>query len=135
MAGIGHVGLDKGRNTHRWTFSVQDTGPGLDESHATSLAQELSDATVVSEQTKDASEDRRRDIPGAETVASRNRCGAGSTPWGRHRGVVVVKRLCELLDASLDLATEPGQGSTFRVMLPYEPAPSEALSRANPSAD
>jgi signal transduction histidine kinase len=29
-----------------------------------------------------------------------------------------VKRLCELLEAGLELATSPGQGSTFRVILP-----------------
>jgi hypothetical protein len=29
-----------------------------------------------------------------------------------------VKRLCELLDASLELETSPGAGSTFRVVLP-----------------
>jgi signal transduction histidine kinase len=130
-------GLDKTRDTDRWTFSVQDTGPGLDEPHAASLAQELSDATVVSEQTKDASEDRRRDMAGAETVASES----GGAPDQRHGegvGLSIVKRLCELLDASLELATEPGQGSTFRVILPckYEPAaPSEAPSGVNPSAD
>ena len=27
-------------------------------------------------------------------------------------------RLCELLDAGLELATKPGQGTTFRVILP-----------------
>ena len=29
-----------------------------------------------------------------------------------------MKRLCELLDASLELETSPGKGSTFRVVLP-----------------
>jgi signal transduction histidine kinase len=28
-----------------------------------------------------------------------------------------VKRLCEVLDASLELETSPGKGSTFRVVL------------------
>lgn len=128
-------GLDETRDTGRWTFSVQDTGPGLDESHATSLKQELNDATVVSEQTKDASEDRRRDMGRAETVASES----GGAPDERHGegvGLSIVKRLCELLDASLELATEPGQGSTFRVMLPckYEPEPSGTPRSSGPPA-
>jgi signal transduction histidine kinase len=30
----------------------------------------------------------------------------------------IVKRLCELLDAGLELETAKGQGTTFRVTLP-----------------
>ncbi|MGZ4808467.1 MAG: ATP-binding protein, partial [Thermoanaerobaculia bacterium] len=37
---------------------------------------------------------------------------------GEGVGLSIVKRLCELLDASLELATKPGQGTTFRVILP-----------------
>ena len=37
---------------------------------------------------------------------------------GEGVGLTIVKRLCELLDASMELATRPGQGTTFRVILP-----------------
>jgi signal transduction histidine kinase len=37
---------------------------------------------------------------------------------GEGVGLSIVKRLCELLDASLELETSPGKGSTFRVVLP-----------------
>jgi light-regulated signal transduction histidine kinase (bacteriophytochrome) len=50
-------------------------------------------------------------------------------PPGEGIGLSIVKRLCELLDAGLDLETKPGQGSTFRVTFPrhYEtPAKSGA---------
>jgi signal transduction histidine kinase len=47
---------------------------------------------------------------------------SGATPQepqpGEGVGLSIVKRLCELLDAGLELATKPGQGSTFRVILP-----------------
>jgi signal transduction histidine kinase len=33
-------------------------------------------------------------------------------------GLAIVKRLCELLDATLELETERNQGSTFRVIFP-----------------
>jgi hypothetical protein len=31
-----------------------------------------------------------------------------------------MKRPCELLDASMELHTEPGKGSTFRVFFPQK---------------
>ena len=39
---------------------------------------------------------------------------------GEGIGLSIVKRLCELLDASLELETAPGEGTTFRVIFPRE---------------
>lgn len=111
-------GVDKGRDTDRWTFSVQDTGPGIDENHAAPLAQELSNATEVANDARDASSDRRREIPAAETLRSESLPSTAAQQPGEGVGLTIVKRLCELLDASLELETKPGHGSTFRVMLP-----------------
>ena len=111
-------GLDKGRDTDRWTFSVQDTGPGIDEAIAAPLAQELHSATEVANEARDISTDRRRDIPPAKTLASASEALPQSQQPGEGVGLSIVKRLCELLDAGLELATKPGQGSTFRVILP-----------------
>jgi signal transduction histidine kinase len=41
-------------------------------------------------------------------------------------GLAIVKRLCELLDAGIELETSPGNGSTFRVALPVRYPESEA---------
>ena len=111
-------GLDTTRDTDRWTFSVQDTGPGVDDAHATTIAQELKEATDVSDDARDASKDRRREMPGAETLPSATDRAPQSEEHGEGVGLSIVKRLCELLDASLELATTAGQGSTFRVVLP-----------------
>jgi len=43
---------------------------------------------------------------------------AHSSPSGEGIGLSIVKRLCELLDAGLELVTEPGKGTTFRVTFP-----------------
>ena len=39
-------------------------------------------------------------------------------PAGEGIGLSIVKRLCELLDASLEMETSPGDGTTFRVIFP-----------------
>lgn len=111
-------GLDEGRDTDRWTFSVQDTGPGIDESVAAPLAQELLNATEVADDARESSTDRRRDIAPAATLPSASPALPPSQLPGEGVGLSIVKRLCELLDAGIELATKPGQGSTFRVLLP-----------------
>ncbi|HVT44365.1 MAG TPA: sensor histidine kinase [Thermoanaerobaculia bacterium] len=111
-------GADTTRDTDRWTFSVQDTGPGIDDARATTIAKELQEATDVSDEVREASNDRRRDMPGATTAPSASEPSSYSSPHGEGVGLSIVKRLCELLDASLELATKPGQGTTFRVILP-----------------
>jgi len=111
-------GLDKGRDTDRWTFSVQDTGPGIDENRAAPFAQELHTATEAADDARDASTDRRRDIPAATTQPSASEALPQSQQPGEGVGLSIVKRLCELLDAGLELATKPGQGTTIRVILP-----------------
>ena len=111
-------GLDHGRDTDRWTFSVQDTGPGLDENEAAPFAQELLGATNVADEAREAGTDPGKDIPAASTLPSRSMPLSAEKQPGEGVGLSIVKRLCELLDASLELATSPGQGTTFRVILP-----------------
>lgn len=111
-------GPDSGRDTDRWTFSVQDTGPGIDENAAAPFAQELHDATEIANETTEASPDRRRGIAPAVTLRSASGALPPSQQAGEGVGLTIVKRLCELLDAGLELATEAGRGSTFRVILP-----------------
>lgn len=125
-------GLDTGRDTDRWTFSVQDTGPGIDENDAAPFAQELRSATEAANDAREASTDRRRDILPAITLASASEALPQNQQPGEGVGLTIVKRLCELLDAGLELATEAGRGSTFRVILPrsYDVQPVQAVLSA-----
>jgi signal transduction histidine kinase len=118
-------GEDRARDTDRWTFSVQDTGPGIVESVAAPLAQEIHAATEVADDARELSTDRRRDMEPAATLPSASTALAPQQQPGEGVGLSIVKRLCELLDAGLELATKPGQGTTFRVILPrtYEDTP------------
>ena len=63
------------------------------------------------------------DIAKAPTLSSLSESQPASEVPGEGVGLSIVKRLCELLDASLELETSPGKGSTFRVILPRYYAP------------
>ena len=53
------------------------------------------------------------------TLAARlKQLGAPADTAGEGIGLSIVKRLCELLDASLELETAAGAGTTFRVIFP-----------------
>jgi signal transduction histidine kinase len=41
-----------------------------------------------------------------------------SVPGGEGIGLSIVKRLCEMLDASLELESSEGEGTTFRLIFP-----------------
>jgi len=62
-------------------------------------------------------------------VKSQSSKGSPAIPAGEGIGLSIVKRLCELLDASLELETAAGEGTTFRVVLPRvypDAAPADA---------
>lgn len=108
------------RDTKRWMFCVQDTGPGLEAGASTPLARQLHEATQTAHEVDDI--DRQDTVAGhiahAPTVPAQSQTLPASQQPGEGVGLSIVKRLCELLDASLELETSPGEGSTFRVILP-----------------
>lgn len=118
-------GAGEGGDTKGWMFCVQDTGPGLDAGPGAPLARQLYEATQTAhEADKHAVDDMpQKDmaaghIANAPTVPAQSQTLAASQQPGEGVGLSIVKRLCELLDATLELQTSPGEGSTFRVILP-----------------
>ncbi len=113
-------GAGKSQDTQEWMFCVQDTGPGLDAGPGAPLARQLYEATQTAHAAEDihALENTAGDMPAAPTLPAQSTTLPASQLPGEGVGLSIVKRLCELLDASLELETSPGKGSTFRVVLP-----------------
>jgi signal transduction histidine kinase len=113
------VTWDVDADSVQWALCVQDTGPGFAKRAATPLKQVLKKA---SDEARAAAENAPPEssiqADAAGTLASGSQSHAGAPPAGEGIGLSIVKRLCELLDASLELETAEGRGSTFRVTFP-----------------
>lgn len=101
----------------RWMVSVQDTGPGFNGATGPSMMNRLREATRGAQQVEDkainSGTSSNQDEP-AVTLTSQSPLQQA----GEGVGLSIVKGLCDLLDATLELETSPGQGSTFRVTFP-----------------
>ena len=102
-------------------LSVQDTGPGCRPRSSAPFARALKAATDDAQAVGEKAEaDGEPSAEAEPTPLLRSQSGrrAQDEPAGEGIGLAIVKRLCELLDASLELHTEPGKGTTFRVLFP-----------------
>jgi signal transduction histidine kinase len=124
----GGVRVSLGVEHEKWWLMVNDTGPGLPSATCQELVGGLQQATASA---------RESDEKIAATVGEVSHVLAPpqTTPDdpytlrpqpGEGIGLSIVKRLCELLDASLELASSPETGTTFRVVLPRHYGTAEA---------
>jgi len=106
-------GDSRNNDAKRWMLWVQDTGPGFHAGPGAPLAEALKDATAESKQVDEHSS--RVTQESKDQLADRR--PVHQEP-GEGIGLSIVKRLCELLDASMELESKPGMGATFRVIFP-----------------
>ncbi|WP_373515194.1 sensor histidine kinase [Persicitalea sp.] len=95
--------------TQRWYVSVQDSGPGLPSGTAALLARQLEPDIEVSAVMK-------RDLT-TDDVESPAKPPPAKTLGGEGIGLHIVKRLCDLLQATLEVETQSGRGTIVRVRL------------------
>jgi signal transduction histidine kinase len=94
---------------YRWIISIQDSGPGLPRQQADTLAQVLSPDSESTASTGFAS------LPAKAREATT--VLASKAGQGEGIGLSIVKRLCELLGASLETETKTGWGTLFRIRM------------------
>lgn len=116
------LGEGDGSDAERWFIQVQDTGPGIHAGPGSPLTGALATA---SDQASQISADASRGvISHADGRVTEGQAAVRADPRpavqspGEGIGLSIVKRLCELLDASLSVQSSIGVGTRFRIHLP-----------------
>jgi signal transduction histidine kinase len=105
----------------QWVLCIQDTGPGFSRESAPQLVRALKEATEEAQEVEERAETAGDPSAQAEPLvmlASQSSPRAPLTQHGEGIGLSIVKRLCEVLDASLEIESDAGKGTTFRVVFP-----------------
>ena len=114
-------GDSRSDDSERWMLCVQDTGPGFHPGSGAPLAEALEEATAEAREVgKSARLGGGQPAP-AEPVAPARAVSArvaSPTTRGEGIGLSIVKRLCELVDAAMEMESDPGRGTVFRILMP-----------------
>jgi signal transduction histidine kinase len=100
---------DSDRNDpKRWLLCIRDTGPGFHSASAAPILQALGKTIEVAHSHAASNIAAAQPAPGP----------AAGDPPGEGLGLSIVKRLCDMLDATVDIESEPNVGSVFRIHFP-----------------
>lgn len=105
-------------DARRWMLTVEDTGPGFHAGPGAPLAGAMEQATVEAKLLDDNAQGEQHGgarEPGREPAQDKRPVHQQA---GEGVGLSIVKRLCELLDATVELESTPTAGTTFRVLFP-----------------
>jgi signal transduction histidine kinase len=121
-----HWSAGKENAARQWVLSIGDTGPGFALQSVGPLRHALkraTDAARGAEARADRS-GRPTDRKDSDVLTAGSGSESATLPSGEGIGLSIVKRLCELLGATLELETAPGRGTTIRILFPlHYPAP------------
>jgi signal transduction histidine kinase len=115
----GGVVVSWGEEKENWWLMVKDTGPGMLTEAGTSMADGLQEATASAKE----SDEKSAAIKGESSHVLPPKDNATPAQASKHQpgegiGLSIVKRLCELLDASMEIASSAETGTTIRVVFP-----------------
>jgi signal transduction histidine kinase len=112
-------GNSSANDSKRWELCVKDTGPGIHAGSGEPLTQALEKAQEQSISAENGRADQRapprrlhgESPPDAEIAPL-------SPATGEGLGLSIVKRLCDMLDAKIEMTSEEGVGTSFRILFP-----------------
>jgi signal transduction histidine kinase len=111
-------------DTDRWLLEISDTGPGFHAGPESQLADAIEIATDQARASADARDEGDvqhlcDDVPEASALPAATESGPARLDMpGEGIGLSIVKRLCALLDATVELESEVGMGTRYRIRLP-----------------
>ena len=111
----------KDKSARQWLLSIGDTGPGFALQSADPLRHALKRATDVARDAETGGPSRSvkpKERKDSDVLAAGSGSESARLPSGEGIGLSIVKRLCELLGATLELETAPGRGTTIRILFP-----------------
>lgn len=116
----GGVSVGRGEDKDTWWVSIQDTGPGFQTGTNSPLLVEMKKATdIAAEVETDSSGSNGGAGAGLQHLRSVSTAKrSAKQPPGEGIGLSIVKRLCDLLDASLKVTSPAGHGTMFKVVFP-----------------
>jgi signal transduction histidine kinase len=103
----------------RWALFITDTGPGFHTDSGQPIASMLessSEPLSSSEMTTSARKEAASALGKLSVNVVDIRSPRGQT--GEGIGLSIVKRLCEMLDATIEIQSVPNVGTTFRILFP-----------------
>ncbi|HSC62680.1 MAG TPA: HAMP domain-containing sensor histidine kinase [Caldimonas sp.] len=107
-------------DSRRWCLTVEDSGPGFHAGPG---------APIVNSLTPSLASETVAEVPDSAVLASSD---ADERPinqsQGEGLGLAIVKRLCDLLDAMVEIDTVMEKGTTVRVLLPRRYSPERAAA-------
>jgi signal transduction histidine kinase len=113
-------GHDPQPDAPRWFVEVEDTGPGFQLGPTTPLAGAISIASGQASDVAQAERDgavihvAQSEAPAVSAPSDR----AGRRTGGEGIGLSIVKRLCTLLDATMEIDSQRDRGTKFTILLP-----------------
>jgi signal transduction histidine kinase len=105
---------------NRWLLCICDTGPGFHTQSGQPLAAALDPAIKPVPLSQESSADSRQvaEIRGDALVAGSDLRSFIRGEAGEGIGLSIVKRLCEMLDAKIEMKSMENVGTTFRIFFP-----------------
>jgi two-component sensor histidine kinase len=117
------VAVSWGVEGESWWLKVKDTGPGLRAGPAAPILTGLKEATIAAREAEEKTavkEGKRPSVLDQAAAGTGVVPGSGRQQAGEGIGLSIVKRLCELLDASIEMTSSAESGTTFRVVFPRD---------------